>query len=252
LGEGRSIAERISLSRSDGAPRTRRCVITGSLFSSLVVAVCSGAASLPTELNQALVNFRAEGPKGWSFVQTTSSGGETLVEGFDPMRPDFKRWALLQKNERRPTESELRTYNETQTRRSSGFSAPRIQDQIDLASATRVASSADRSIWRFRLKAGGFDDSTAEFMAATITFHLETKTIERIELGSTEAFSPAFGVKIVESKTIMIYSLPSADRPSLLTEVSLHIRGRAFWVKSLNQDMTLLFSNYAWAGKKRL
>jgi hypothetical protein len=210
------------------------------------------AAAFPPELLETLTNFRAEGPKGWSFEQSTSAGDETLVEHFDPARPDFSRWILRQKNGRAPTESELRTYNETQTRRSSGFSAPRIQDQIDLASATLLPSPPNRPVWRFRLKPGGFDDSTAAFMTATVTFHLPSRTVEQVELANTEPFSPAFGVKIIESKTVMTYSLPTADRPSLLAAVTLHILGRAFWVKSLNQDMTLRFSDYAWSGKKRL
>jgi hypothetical protein len=48
----------------------------------------------------------------------------------------------------------------------------------------------------------------------------------------------------------MDYSLPTADRPSLLLSVTLKVRGRAFWFKSLDQDMTVTYSDHESAGKK--
>ena len=51
-------------------------------------------------------------------------------------------------------------------------------------------------------------------------------------------------------KTVMTYSLPSANTPSLPLTVATHLRGRAFLVKSLDAEMTVVFSDYAKAGKK--
>ena len=57
-------------------------------------------------------------------------------------------------------------------------------------------------------------------------------------------------VKIQEARTVMTYFLPEGERPTLLKEVSVRIRGRAMWIKSLDQDMTVTYSDYTYAGKK--
>jgi hypothetical protein len=56
-------------------------------------------------------------------------------------------------------------------------------------------------------------------------------------------------VKGFETKTVMSSSLPMPDRPNLLEQATRHLRGRPFWFKSLDQDMTVIFSGHAWAGK---
>ncbi len=50
--------------------------------------------------------------------------------------------------------------------------------------------------------------------------------------------------------TVMTYHLPAGDRPSLPQKVSTRVRGRAFLFKSLDADMAVTFSDYAWAGRK--
>ena len=84
----------------------------------------------------------------------------------------------------------------------------------------------------------------------TFVLHRPTRTIESLEIANIAGFSPTFGVKISEMKTVLTYSLPATDRPSLPQKVTTHLRGRAFWVKSLDADMTVTFSDYAKAGKQ--
>ena len=194
-----------------------------SLALSLVVLVAAHATELPAELSAALQEFRADGPKGWGFTQTTAAGAESLVEQFDPSEPDFSRWTLVRKDGRDPTASESQTYREGKTRRSSATNAPRLQDQLDLSSAKLERTDGERSIWSFHLAAGGTDDRTAGFMTVTVTFHRPTRTIERVEIASIAPFSPMLGVKIAETNTRMDYSLPDSDHPSLLQRVTLRV-----------------------------
>ncbi len=208
------------------------------------------AESVPVELTQTLAHFSTEGPKGWSFTQTTESAGESLVEYFDAAKFEPNRWTLIRKNGRTPTAEEIAEYNQGKAMGMAGFTAPRLQDQFDPASAVLVRRDAERDVWRFQLKSGGADDKTSHFMAVTVTFYLPTRTIERVEIASTEPFSPVLGVKILEARTVMTYSLPSKDGPSLLQQATMHVRGRAFWFKSLDQDMNVTFSGHIWAGKK--
>jgi hypothetical protein len=224
-----------------------------SCFLILVLgAMTLQAETLPPELAATLKDFRADGPKGWGYTQTTAAGAESLEEHFDPAAPDFQRWTLVRKNGRAPTTDDLVAYNEGNPSRSAPFIAPRLQDQLDPATAMPVGTEGENSTWRFRLQPGGLDDRTAAFMAVTLIFHQPTRTIEQVEIASTGPFSPVFGVRITETRTQMDYSLPTAERPSLLLRVTLHVRGRAFWFKSLDQDMTVTYSDYSYRFKKQV
>lgn len=208
------------------------------------------AGSLPPEFETALKTFRADGTKGWAFTQSTQARSESLVEHYDPSKPEFVRWTLLQKNGRPPTDRETREYQEKHTRRSSNDTAPDVTKQLDLSSAERISDDAERSVYRFHLKSGGKDDTSAQYMTAQFTFHKASNTIEQIELGNTEPFSPMMTVKIQEARTTIVYTLPTADRPTLLDHITVHVRGRAMFVRSLDEDMTVAYSDYRYAMKK--
>lgn len=83
----------------------------------LSVAVLT-AGTLPPEFETALKTFRADGAKGWAFTQTTKARKDSLVEQYDPAKPEFVRWTLIEKNGKAPTEKEAREYQEKHTRRS--------------------------------------------------------------------------------------------------------------------------------------
>ncbi|WP_221028816.1 hypothetical protein [Actomonas aquatica] len=213
----------------------------------LLAGVLSAAPS--PELQAALDAFRTEGPKGWAFTQTVSTAERSRVETFDPLQPDHLKMTLVSENGQPPTPEELRTYREQQTRRSGGFTAPNIKEQLDLASARLTETNGPREIWLFDLVPGGDDDTSAEHMRVTLTFHTPTQTIERVELASFEPFSPVLGVKVALARTVIDYSLPEEDTPSLLQHIHVTVRGRAFFFKSLDSDMTISYSDHRYAGK---
>jgi hypothetical protein len=204
--------------------------------------------ALQPDFAEALKHFRAEGAKHWGFTQTTTARKGSLIEQFNPSRPESKRWTLLQKDGRPPTEKEATEYAEKQTRRSSNDTAPDVTKQLNLSTAELVAEDEARIIYRFHLNPGDKNDTTAPFLVATFQFHKPTKTIDRIELGNTEPFSPMLVVKIQEARTIIQYTLPTADRPSLLEHITMRVRGRAMLLKSLDEDMTISYSDYHYEG----
>jgi hypothetical protein len=208
------------------------------------------AGPLPGELAAALKEFRADGPKGWAFTQTTVAGDRARIERFDPLGRHSIQWKLIQQDGRPPTSEEIAKYTELKARRSSNETAPNVKDQIIPDSCEIVSETTERAVYRFRLKPGADDDHAAEHMRATFTLHRPTATIEVVELASVGPFSPVFMVKVQEARTVMTYSLPAAaDRPSLLQTVTVRIRGTAMWFRSLDQDMTVTYSDYAYAGK---
>lgn len=195
-------------------------------------------------LEEALKTFRTEGPKGWSFTQTTRGDGRSRVERYDARQPEFDRWTLLQQDDRVPTAEELQDYREKQSRRSRSGTGPRLTDQLDLTTLNLRDDTADRATFSARLKQGDAGDATGRFMVATIVLHKPSGTIEVFELKSDAPFSPTLGVKIEAMKTTLTYSLPDDARPSLLLSSETHLRGRAFFIKSLDADMSVRFTDH--------
>lgn len=216
----------------------------------LVALAGPALAAVPPELTAALANFRADPPPGWSFTQTTAAEGRSTVERSDATRPDFERWTLLQKDGRAPTPDELRDYADARSRRSRTGTAPRLTDQLDLASAEIVADTPDRVTCRFRLRLGEHGDKTSPFLRATLVVHKLTRAIESVEFANVSEFKPTLGVKIAEMKTLMIYGAPDAATPGLPQRVETRVRGTAFWFKSLDATMTVTFTDYERSGKK--
>jgi hypothetical protein len=201
-------------------------------------------AAVPPDLAAALEKFRSDPPHGWSFTQTTTAEGKSTVERSDAAKPEFDRWTLVKKNGRAPNAQELKEYAEARSRRSRAGTAPKLVDQLDLAALETVANTPESATFRCPLRPGESRDQTAIFLRATIIVHKPTHTIDSIELSNVQPFRPTFGVKISELKTLMTYSRPADDFPSLPQKVATHVRGTAFLLKSLDADMTVTFSDY--------
>ena len=219
-------------------------------FLALLLLPCSLAfAGAPADVAQAVASFRPDGAKGWAFVQTTKTASESTVERYDPAKPVFTQWTLVKKDGHEPTQEDITTYMQMQSRASGGATAPTLANQLDTSQAVLVSESADTATYRCPVKPGESGDDIAEYLQATFTYHKPTRTITSVVIASQQPFSPQFGISITEMKTSMRYSIPGDGKPSLLQEVTSHVRGRAFMVKSLDADMTLTYSDYAKAGK---
>lgn len=210
----------------------------------------SAAAAVPPALDAALQRFRSDPPKGWSYTQTTAATGESTIERHDATKIEFERWSLVQKNGRAPSVAELNDYGEARSRRSRTGTAPKLVEQLRLETMETVADTPERGTYRCRLRPGESGDKTAAFLRATLVLHKPTGTIESVELASAEAFSPTIGVKIQELHTLMTYSLPTGETPSLPQRVLTRVRGTAFWFKSLDAEMTVTYSDFAKSGRK--
>lgn len=220
----------------------------GPLMRVLLAALLLAAPLLaaPPELLQAATrDFRGDAPRGWSYVQRTAGAGHSTVEHHDGKRPEFARWSLVEQDGRPPTAAEVQAYGEGRSRRSRTGTAPLLVEQLMLETAETLADTPERATFRCRLRPGEARDQTAAFLRATLVVHKASRTIESVELTNTGPFSPTFGVTITEMTTRLTYSLPEGGRPSLPMGVSTRVRGRAFWLVSLDEEMTVTFSSYA-------
>ena len=228
---------------------TRSRIPAGALFA-IFVLVAEVHAAVPPTLDAALKSFRADPPPGWSYTVTTAGDGRSTVERCDAAKPEFDRWSLLHVDGRAPTADELSRYAENRSRRSRTGTAPRIVDQLELDSLETISEDPEHVRYRCRLRPGESSDKTAAFLRVTVTVHKPSQAIEALELTNAGEFAPTLGVKVTELRTEMLYARATAEKPALPLKVTTRQRGTAFWIKSLDAEMTVTFSDYERAGKR--
>ncbi len=204
-------------------------------------------ASLPTELTTALDHFRAEGPKGWAFTQSTSGGGKERVERFDPRQRGSARWTLISEKGAAPTEAEQQRYRDT---RPSYDSASNLASQFDRARAALVSQDDKSSTYEFALKPASETDTAAAHMRARVTLDQPTGAIVRVELFNFRPFKPASSLTITEARTTLVYAPPAGALPALPLESTMTVRGKRFWVSDFEQTVTSKFSDHEDASRK--
>jgi hypothetical protein len=199
---------------------------------------------LPTTLTAALDRFRAEGPKGWAFTQTTVGGGKERVERHDPRQRGSARWILLFEQGVPPTEAEQQRYRDT---RPPFDSSAHLAAQLDRSRATLLSedATAATSTYEFALKPASETDTAAAHMRAHVTLHHPTCSILRVELFNFRPFKPAASLTITEARTTLVYAPPADRRPSLPVESTMHVRGERFWFRDFEQSVTSTFSDHA-------
>ncbi len=225
-------------------------LFSATFFLLLSLSATALAATLPPELARALAAFQTEGAKNWAFTQTTASASKSMVERYEPAKPEFSRWKLLSKDGRPPTDDELAQYNRMLGQRTRTQTAPNVKEQIRRETCEALGVENGLARFRFQLKPGADDDKSAEHMTVTFSLHQDSGAITEVELASVRPFSPMFAVKIEEARTTIRYTIPEGPRPSLLKDITVRVRGRAMFFKSLDEDMTVTYSDYAPAEKK--
>jgi hypothetical protein len=223
----------------------------------LSVLLCSGCArapeapapltgtpltALPPALETALANFRAEGPRGWAFTQSTQGQGKALVERFDPSTRGAARWTLLQQDGRAPTAEELQRYRDS---RPLLDSVSDLSGQLDRAQVALVSEDATSSVYEFALRPAGENDRAAAHMRARFTLDHASGAIVLAELFNFRPFKPARSLSIEEARTTLRFAPPAEGRPALPLEVKMVVRGERFWVRDFSSEVTSTFSEHS-------
>jgi hypothetical protein len=198
---------------------------------------------LPPELHAALDTYRAEGPKGWAFTQTTSGEGRDRVERYDPRARGAARWTLLLENGVPPTEAEQQRYRDT---RPPFDSAAGLAGQFDRHRAALISEDVEAATrtYEFALKPASETDTAAAHMRARVTLHRPTGSIVRVELFNFRSFKPATSLTIHEARTLLVYAPSDGERPALPLESSMLIRGERFWFRAFEQSLRSVFSDH--------
>ena len=243
------------------SPLRRRLVLAASALALLVaLPACAPAPdpaaenfgallpALPPELASALDRFRAEGPKGWAFTQTTTGDGKDRIERYDPRQRGAARWTLLSEKGAVPTEDAQRRYRET---RPAFDSSSNLASQLDRSRAALVSRDERSATYEFALTPASETDTAAPHMRARVTLDLPSGAIVRVELFNFRPFKPAGSLTIEEARTTLLYAPPADGRPALPLESTMKIRGKRFWIRDFEQTVTSRFSDHEDASKPR-
>lgn len=197
--------------------------------------------ALPPELTEALEHFRAEGPKGWAFTQTTKGDGKDRVERYDPRQRGAARWTLLQEKGVAPTEAEQQRYRDS---RPLYDAASNLASQFDRQRVALIEQDERASTYEFALIPASEKDTAAAHMRARVVVDRPTRAIVRVDLYNFRSFKPASSITIEEARTTLVYAPPADGRPAIPLESTMHVRGKRFWFRSFEQKVTSTFSDH--------
>jgi len=210
----------------------------------LLAPVCAFAAELPAYFEQALTRFTSDAPRGWAYTLTTTREGDTSVERFDPSRPKGGEWTLLERNGRAATADEIERYLRYKTSSTPPTARATFEKgDLDRSSFTLLRDDAETAEFR-----GRFREDLKEPLLAHVVLDLKisksSPAVQSFTLRLAGPFSPALGVKMTELEVAMEFSPPVDGRPSLPRAAKSRFRGRLFFVKSIEEDVQIAYSDF--------
>jgi hypothetical protein len=212
-------------------------------------ALCADA---PTLVERAIENMEKTDIDDWSYTVTTSRSGRKTIERHDASKPEGVRWQLLLKNGETPTADELSEYlgakrdqAERRKRRGREERENEISGMVDTSSLELLAEDELRATYSFRMKVDDEDDRQfADQVQGTLVVDKTLPHVERLEMRSTGEIKPVTGVKISEFHVLMRFDHDAATGSILPLTIETTIKGRAFLVKTLDEDIAVSFTDY--------
>ena len=212
----------------------------------LCIPAVSAAEPHPLAL-KALESFEELEIDNWSYTMTTTSKEGKRIERHVATNPVGERWDLVLTTGRKPNTKELEEYREEKAKDLERREERKKDDDhdVDLPSITLVSETPDKATFHFRPK--GDDEEEEKFMEhvrGTLVVNKDGAWVERFELASTDEIKPMAGVKVKEFNVRMLFRRDPATDEILPVSVVSRLRGRAFLVKSLDDDVVVSFSEF--------
>jgi hypothetical protein len=217
------------------------------LFSwvTLAFAAVSLHAEIPSYLREAISKFQPDAPAGWAYTLTTTRDGKSSSERYDPSRPKGGEWSLLLTEGRAPTAEEIERYLRYKASNAPATNRATFErGDLDIETAHLLRESPERAEFRIRFRDGASQPLLAHVLL-DLTVRKSPAAVERSVLRLYEAFSPALGVRMTELTVTATHDAPTAERPALPREIESRFRGRMFFFVSLEEDLRIVYSDYA-------
>ena len=210
----------------------------------LIIATTAAAEPHPLAV-RALKKLDAFDDDAWSYTRTTKGKDGVKIERHDASKPTGERWTLLRIDGRTPTAREQEKFRrekaELKKRREKGDD----DNDVDLESLRLQSETPQRATFTFRTKAGGgMESEMAEQIAGTLVVSKDGGWAERFELRNTGAISPVPGVNVSAFRLTMTFQRHGGTNEIVPEAIELSMRGRAFLVKSLDEDRSTRYSDF--------
>lgn len=228
-------------------PRAVGAVRLILLAASALIASPTGAIEPPALAVRALDAMDRYDQTEWSYTKSTSSKDGRRVERHDASQPDGDRWSLVTIDGRAPTSREIREY-QREKKKESEERKKRANDrqEIDRSTLRLISETAESATFRFHPRTSRWiDESTARAVAGTLVVRKEDEWVERLELRVDEEIRPFPGVTVSEFELSLQFSRDAESGEIVPSTIQSRIRGRAFLVKSLDDDRTTHYSEFS-------
>jgi hypothetical protein len=185
--------------------------------------------------------------EAWSYTMTTHSKEGITIEKHDAAAPAGERWTLLQKDDRAPTQKELLEYRKEKAERAGERRNGKRGDdeQVDRSSIRLVSEDDRTATFHFRASSSGrMEAAFTKHVLGTLVVNKEGSWAERFQLASSQPIRPIPGVNIREFNVVMTFRRHAQSGEVLFETVESRIRGRAFGVKSLDDDRHVRFTDF--------
>lgn len=217
------------------------------------------ASPLPPLLESAFAFMEATRIDDWSYTVTSREPGEVLVERHVATNVPSARWELVSRNGRSPDRDDRHDYAKIRERRERERREREAQTENILASMIEpgslrlVSETGTKSTWSFRMngrhaKAGRFADHLRGIMVVDTT----VPYVESAELRSVDHFSAATGVRIDEFTMQLRWTRHRETGAVVPLTIRTKIDGRAFLVKKVAEDSTVVFSDFVPSNRIRV
>lgn len=195
---------------------------------------------------QALAALDAFDEDAWTFTRTTTGTEGNRIERHDATQPEAVRWTLLEVDGRKPAKSEIEKFRRERAEIRAGRKKGSEDDQdVDHRSIRLLSETPDRATFSFRPKrGGGIEGRFAEHVVGTLVVNKDGAWAERFELRNDSGMSPIPGVKVSRFRLTLTFQRIAESGHVVPASIELTLRGRAFMVKSLDQDRSTRYSGF--------
>lgn len=217
------------------------------------LVINAAAKSLQKLISDAIAAFEQTPRKAWAYKITRYENEEgditSSIETYSPHTDALKRWSLLMKNGKRPSEKQAKEFREDKLEQASktNHMSMKLRQLIDTKNLQLTAETPLIITASFPVTIPKLGDDTAEKLVGMLTYNKHEKFIERIEIANIESFSPMFSAKITDFKLAMTFL--KIDNAILPLENQLSMKGTFAIFTTIEEESLDTFSDYQFVGE---
>ncbi len=206
--------------------------------------------------------------RDWRYHELDTDSKGTKLLSYDPSRAQGQRWQLVSINGKPPSPAAKKRWMKSQAKQGgrnavdtakhkpkdnkSGSGESVKLDMTELMQKSeykQLPSKGDTLVYQIRPRVLPGQSKMIRIMLKHTLMRLVVNRSDHRPLSldwyAAKSFSPHFAVTINKFHTKVTYARIVKDGPIVKTMVHSVVKGKAFWVKHINQDQTSKFSDFS-------